>query len=260
VFKLPRLPWAKKAVIVSLCLNRYISGFFTAPLESGKHVFGIVTTALLLIVLTFLWKKWIQAVRAEFIRTFRYPKGIFEGLKRKYPHLEAKDCQLVSRALRQYFLAHLKSGRKYVSMPSQAADEVWHDFILNTKEYAKFCQRAFGQFMHHTPAVVMSSNRKSNEGLRRCWWFSCVEENIDPKNALRLPLIFAIDSKLKISDGFRYVPDCSGISDTAGGGTIHCGGHFSDSSFDGTSDGFGDSSSSDSASDGGCGGGCGGGD
>lgn len=78
---------------------------------------GIIATALLLIVLIFLWKKWIQAVRAEFIRTYRYPKGVLKGLKQKYPHLDAKDCHLVSRALRQYFLAHLKSGRKYVSMP-----------------------------------------------------------------------------------------------------------------------------------------------
>ena len=162
---------------------------------------GILTTVLLLIVLVVLWNRWILAVRSEFIRSYRLPKGIFESLTRKYPHLEPKDCQLVSRALRQYFLAHLKSGRKYVSMPSQAVDEVWHDFILNTKEYAKFCQGAFGQFMHHTPAVVMSSNRKSNEGLRRCWWYACVDENINPRKVLRLPLLFAIDGKLKISDG-----------------------------------------------------------
>lgn len=220
---------------------------------------GFIAATLLLFLLIILWRKWIQAVRAEFIRSYQYPKGIFDSLKRKYPHLDAKDCQLVSRALRQFFLAHLKSGRKYVSMPSQAVDEVWHDFILNTKAYAKFCRRAFGRFMHHTPAVVMSSNRKSNEGLRRCWWFSCIEENIDPRKPLRLPLLFAIDSKLNISDGFKYVPDCRDMADSTGSGAVHCGGDFSDSSVDGTSDGFGDSSSSDSSSDGGCGGGCGGG-
>lgn len=219
-----------------------------------------LTIVAIFITLVFLWRKWTLAVRSEFIRSYRFPKGVFDGLNRKYPNLEPKDRQLVSRALRQYFLAHLKSGRKYVSMPSQAVDEVWHDFILNTKEYARFCKGAFGQFMHHTPAVVMSSNKKSNEGLRRCWWYACMEENIDPRNALRLPLLFAIDSKLNISDGFRYVPDCSSLTDRTGGSPVHCGGDFSDSSFDGTSDGFGDSST-DSGSDGGCGGGgCGGGD
>jgi len=37
--------------------------------------------------------------------------------------------------LRQFFLAHLKSGRRYVSMPSQVADGLWHEFILFTKNY-----------------------------------------------------------------------------------------------------------------------------
>jgi hypothetical protein len=111
--------------------------------------------------------------------------------------------------------------------------------------------------MHHTPAVVLGSNTQSNEGLRRCWWFACVEENIDPKKPLRVPLLFAIDGKLNIPDGFTYVPDCKGVADGASGGHVHCGGSFSDPSVDGTCDGLGDPSS-DSGSDGGSG--CGGGD
>lgn len=222
---------------------------------------AVITILFCVAVSAILWKKWIQAVRAEFIRNYRLPKGIFDSLQRKYPHLEPKDCHLVSRALRQYFLAYLKSGRKYVSMPSQAVDEVWHDFILNTRDYAKFCRGAFGRFMHHTPAVVLGSNTQSNEGLRRCWWFACVEENIDPKKPLRVPLLFAIDGKLNIPDGFTYVPDCKGVADGARGGPVHCGGSFSDPSVDGTCDGLGDTptdSGSDGGSDGGSG--CGGGD
>jgi hypothetical protein len=222
---------------------------------------AVITILFCVAVSAILWKKWIQAVRAEFIRNYRLPKGIFDSLQRKYPHLEPKDCHLVSRALRLFFLAHLKSGRKYVSMPSQAVDEVWHDFILNTRDYAKFCRGAFGRFMHHTPAVVLGSHTKSNEGLRRCWWFACVEENIDPKKPLRLPLLFAIDGKLNIPDGFTYVPDCKGVADGASGGPVHCGGSFSDPSVDGTCDGLGDTptdSGSDGGSDGGSG--CGGGD
>jgi len=218
---------------------------------------AVFTILFSVVFLAIIWKKWIQAVRAEFIRNYRLPKGIFDSLQRKYPHLEPKDCHLVSRALRQYFLAHLKSGRKYVSMPSQAVDEVWHDFILNTRDYAKFCRGAFGRFMHHTPAVVLGSNTQSNVGLRRCWWFACVDENIDPKKPLRLPLLFAIDGKLNIPDGFKYVPDCKRVADQSGSSPVHCGGSFSDAGVDGTSDGWGDASS-DGGSDGGSG--CGGGD
>eukprot|EP01034_Spumella_vulgaris_P038231 gene38231-47204_t len=73
----------------------------------------------------------------------------------KHPQLTTKECQLVAQGLRQFFLAHLKSGRKYVSMPSQVADDLWHEFILYTMNYQQFCQHAFGRFLHHTPAVVL---------------------------------------------------------------------------------------------------------
>ncbi|MQY04757.1 glycine-rich domain-containing protein [Actinomadura macrotermitis] len=36
--------------------------------------------------------------------------------------------------------------------PSEAVDIGWHTFILHTREYADFCQRVAGRFIHHTPA------------------------------------------------------------------------------------------------------------
>ena len=213
----------------------------------------------------YVWNRWRQLARAEFIRNYTFPHGLFAKLNAKRPQLDAKDMQLVARALRQFFLAYLRSGKQYVSMPSQVADDLWHEFILYTRHYDAFCKRAFGGFLHHTPAVVLSRERQSNAGLRRVWWYSCKEENINPRAATRLPLLFALDSKLGIADGFVYSPDCKKTA-SAGGGVVHCGGDFSDSSFDGSAEGFGsgDSMFGDSGSgcggDSGCGGGCGGGD
>ncbi|MBS4051544.1 MAG: hypothetical protein KGZ69_10110, partial [Methylomonas sp.] len=152
----------------------------------------------------------------------------------------------------------------YVSMPSQVTDDLWHELILYTRHYDSFCKKAFGGFLHHTPAMVLSRNKQNNSGLRRIWWLACREENIDPRKPSRLPLLFAIDKKLNIADGFVYVPDCRGVRRADGdnsSGTPYCGGDFSSSDFDGGTDGFGDwSDSSDSSDggDGGCGGGCGG--
>lgn len=221
----------------------------------------ILLLTLLAITALVLWQKWRRARRAEFIRHAPLPTGLFERLRKKRPELTLKDCQLVSQALRQFFLAYLNSGCKFVSMPSQAADDLWHEFILYTRHYERFCQQAFGRFMHHTPAVVLSADKQNNAGLRRCWWHVCREENIDPKSPTRLPLLFALDSKLGIADGFAYVPDCSGTPRRLGeqsGSTVYCGGDFSDASVDGSTDGFGDASSGDGG-DSGCGGGCGGG-
>jgi hypothetical protein len=38
-----------------------------------------------------------------------------------------------------------------IGMPSHAVDEAWHGFILCTAGYARFCERAYGRFLHHHP-------------------------------------------------------------------------------------------------------------
>ena len=209
-----------------------------------------------------IWAQLRRARRAEFIRDYSLPPGLYARLQKRRPELDHKDCQLVGHALRQFFLAHLKGGRRFVSMPSQVADDLWHEFILYTRHYQQFCRGAFGRFLHHTPAVVLGKNRQGNAGLRRCWWWACREEHIDPRKPTRLPLLFALDAKLGIADGFFYTPDCSVLRRAGDGssGTPYCGGDFADSSIDGGTDGFGDGDGGDGcgSGDGGCGGGCGG--
>jgi len=226
----------------------------------------IVACVFLVVVSASLWRRQVALRRDAYIRTFSLPHGLFEKLRKQHPHLTLKECQLVSHGLRQFFLAHLKSRREYVSMPSQVADDLWHEFILYTRNYRAFCQSAFGRFFHHTPAVVLSGSRQSNAGLRRCWWYVCREENINPRAPTRLPLLFALDAKLNVPNGFRYVADCNTIrrqgSHNDGGSAVYCGGDFSSSAFDGGTGGFGDGDAGDAgghgdgASDGG---GCGGG-
>lgn len=205
---------------------------------------------LALILWTLVIRPWRQLRRAEFIRTYRWPSGLLERLEKHRPGLARKDSALVSRGLRQFFVAYLMSGNRYVAMPSQVADDLWHEFILYTREYDAFCRRAFGSFLHHTPAVVLSEHRKSNEGLRRVWWYCCKYEAIDPVNPSRLPLLFALDTKLKIPDGFAYHPRCEALRRDGSGGAAHCGGDFASSSVDGSTAGFGDAGSDGSASSG----------
>ena len=221
----------------------------------------IVLLTLLLVLLALVWRALRRARRADFIRQYTLPQGLFEKLRARHPQLTLKDCQLVAQALRQFFLAYLAGGRQPVAMPSQVVDDLWHEFILYTRNYQAFCKQAFGAFMHHTPAVAMGGEKRSNEGLRRCWWHCCRAENINPAQPTRLPLLFAIDTKLQIVGGFRYAPNCGPLRAQHGDGgvtVIHCGGDFSDASFDGGTDGFGDGGSDGGGGDGGGGdgGGC----
>ena len=217
----------------------------------------------LAVSLLVVWLRWHRAAQADYIRSYMFPPGLLERLHKLHPDLALKDQQLVARALRQFFLVYLKSGFKHISMPSLVVDDLWHEFILYTKNYEQFCQKAFGRYMHHTPAEVLGAGQRSNQSLRRTWWFACLEENINPRRATRLPLLFALDAKWNIADGFRYAPDCKALR-ANGDGTVYCGGDFygagsSDATYD-----FGDTArdSGGSSSDGdssGCGGGCGGG-
>ena len=238
--------------------TRVFSMFEFLPILIPFTLIGLTVGFLFVIP---MWRTW---KRIEFIQNYNFPRGLYDKFKEKHPEFGAKEYQLVARALRQFFLAHLKSGNEFVSMPSQVTDDLWHEFILYTRSYEQFCSKAFGRFMHHTPAVVLSPSKIDNEGLRRVWWHSCKEENIDPRSATRLPLLFGIDKKLGIRNGFVYTTDRKRehLSESSGGVgiTLYFGGDFSDSSIDGGTVGFGDSDSGggDGGSDGGCGGGCGG--
>jgi hypothetical protein len=35
--------------------------------------------------------------------------------------------------------------------PSLVVDELWHDFLIDTREYRKFCQTMTGRFIDHVP-------------------------------------------------------------------------------------------------------------
>lgn len=49
------------------------------------------------------------------------------------------------------FMALIGLGYKGLGMVSPTVDQAWHEFILFTREYAAFCQKAFGEFIHHVP-------------------------------------------------------------------------------------------------------------
>jgi hypothetical protein len=222
----------------------------------GQFLVTVSPAAILASIAYSLWTRLQSHQRSEFIRNYDWPDGLLNKLERQHAGFTRKETALVGNGLRQFFLAYLMSGKKDVAMPSQVADDLWHEFILYTREYRTFCDQAFGGFLHHTPAVVLSPERKgSNQGLRRVWWQCCRQENIDPRNPTRLPLLFALDTKLNIPNGYRYAPDCKDLRQV-GPAETQCGGDFGNNSIDGSTDGFGESSA-----DGGDGGGdgCGGG-
>ena len=219
-----------------------------------------LTTATPLILLSiafFLLCQWALYRREQFIRHGLLPQFLKLKLREHFAHLSQKDAELVERGLRQFFLTCHRARGKFVAMPSQAVDVMWHEFILHTRAYRRWCGFGLGRFLHHTPAEALAKSAERNDGLRRAWYWACKDESIDPRLPTRLPLLFALDTKLGIEGGFHYVPDCRAMDrHNESSGTTHCGTDFSSDSASGDGDGFG---GAEGGSDGGGdGGGCGG--
>ena len=263
--RIPPLPTSGRRGIRLLVALKYLA-FPMLPLAGYFVVHGValVIFAMVCLALHGALRAWEISLRRQFIRESTFPRFLGSKLLAQYPQLVPRDVELVLHGLRQFFMAHLRSNRQFVAMPSKVVDAAWHEFILHTRAYQGWCDTAFGTLMHHTPAEVLGRDPKRNDGLRRTWYWACKEESIDPRKPSRLPLLFALDKKFAVAGGFTYVPDCSDINRQSGSnaycGTSFGGGDGSGATGDG--DGFGGSESSSDSSGGdggGDGGGCGGG-
>ena len=98
----------------------------------------------------------------------------------------ALDCdgETASRGLVETLrFMHLVSLTQSVLTPPQRVDLVWHEFILFTRTYERFCKDTFGRFVHHTPGGTNEANRKQFQKSIRLyrehfgepdplWWYN----------------------------------------------------------------------------------------
>lgn len=220
---------------------------------------SVVLVVLSLGVLASLYARYVKHYRTKMIETYSFPDSISKKVHTVYPHLNERELQRVIETLRDYFqIVNLAGKNKATAMPSQVVDVAWHEFILFTQEYHRFCKRALGRYIHHTPAEAMKSKTTAQKQLKRTWRIACFMEHISPASPARLPRIFAIDSQLKIEDGFKYALNCKKSPNDE-----YCASHIGCSSGCSGSagvDGCSGGASGSSGSSGGCsgGGGCGG--
>lgn len=252
-----------RALIAAGILAAWLAAFFGGRGGRGGSVPLAMLMTFVLIVVAVAHSRWLKANACRVIRAHPFPSFLRDKLRAAHPQLDDAAARDVERALRQFFIASAQAGGRFVAMPSKVVDSLWHEYILYTRGYEAFCQKAFGRMLHHTPAEALPSgegtaSRKTQQfaGLRRAWYWSCKDEAIDPRKPSRLPLLFALDTTLAIAGGYAYVPDCSLLG--ADRGSTHCGTSFGCGSSCGSGDSSG-SSSDGSSCGGGDGGGCGGG-
>lgn len=84
---------------------------------------------------------------------------VIKRFKRNHPALQDQAEFLFIDMLKYLWLSqkHQMDNIQYF-LPTMhkemvAIDEMWHTFILITKDYAEFCNHFFGEFLHHVPEV-----------------------------------------------------------------------------------------------------------
>ena len=147
--------------------------------------------------------------RAKFIQQYAFPSELRNKLQRDHA-LTLEQSGMVIEGLRQYFLACLSATRirrkTLLGMPSKAVDSAWHEFILMTREYEKFCKEAFGEMLHHTPGGSESSQYRERAQAAQTL---LQMKRPGPHGAAwamlgTMPLLFALDRELGVKDGHIY--------------------------------------------------------
>jgi hypothetical protein len=81
------------------------------------------------------------------------PAALFAKLVTRVERDAKVDRERAERIMRQALAFLLACARNPETplAPSREVDHGWHAFILHTREYADFCDRVAGRFIHHAP-------------------------------------------------------------------------------------------------------------
>lgn len=155
-------------------------------------------------------KKNERTKALEAIRTYEFPVLVKNKVMIEN-NLSEEQFEHVAHGMKQYFAIcayEIHSGtlkNKKILMPSKMVDELWHEFILSTRDYKKFCDTVFaGTFLHHLPAgtAEIGDEKKALKHTYRT--AEKVMEYGLNWTIMGMITLFAIDAWLKVHNGFIY--------------------------------------------------------
>jgi hypothetical protein len=128
-----------------------------------------------------------------------WPNHVIEKWKLNYPSATEDDVLYVSWALNDWFDLIKSANKRHLGMPSRSVDLLWHELILETRWYERFCNEHIGFFVHHSgndSDVSEEGRAKQHIDVVRTWMAACYAEGIDPTNASKVPRLFFADKKI----------------------------------------------------------------
>jgi hypothetical protein len=148
--------------------------------------------------------------RIAAVDDLQFPASGRQRLGNRHPQLSGDDIRLVEAATRQWFRIVARNPTAKLSMPSVVVDDLWQELSLHARDYAAFCDAAFGRLLHHPPRSAMNAgtaNTNRTTLLLATLSYARRDEGCGPTG---LPLLFLVDQDLRIRDGNRYLADCGG--------------------------------------------------
>jgi hypothetical protein len=62
-----------------------------------------------------------------------------------------------------WLASHVESGALSITDPLLIIDEMWHNFVLFTLDYTRYCSDCFGRYIHHAPTTQHDKERRRKE-------------------------------------------------------------------------------------------------
>jgi len=155
------------------------------------------------------WRRHSTAPGVEAINAWSFPINARRQLVERHPTRGPTEHALVEAAARQWFRIVAANPGTRFAMPSTAVDELWHETILHTNEYAAFCDEALGRFLHHQPGVATDPRRTDDRATGLVAALRAARRDEDCSDQ-HLPLLFRVDECVALADGRRYMADCGG--------------------------------------------------
>jgi hypothetical protein len=132
----------------------------------------------------------LAARRVDFINGYDFPQSVLVRFRLAHPEIDDAGAAVVQAGGRQWFRVIARDPYLTCGMPSVAVDDLWHEFMLHTRDYAAFCPPAIGEFLHHQPNSVTPSwqrNAEQNWELLSTFMRGQADENL---SGTVLPLLF----------------------------------------------------------------------
>ena len=78
-------------------------------------------------------------------------ESIISGFMERYDVSMEEATEIFIETKKWLYLASQSENSIFIDKPLQIIDEMWHTFILHTRQYYNFCLNNFKKFIHHQP-------------------------------------------------------------------------------------------------------------